>query len=69
MKAVKYLFGICAGLLLLVLVEGVMTLGQAFQFEHYGPLGWIIQAIAIVFTICGSIMVVNAETNPKPTKF
>ena len=71
MKAVKYIFGICCGLLLLVFIEGMFTLGQAFAFEQYSVFGWIIQTIAVVCTICASVMFVHEDLKPtnKPTGF
>lgn len=56
-----YIMSITLGMICLVFIEGMMTLGSAFQFEHYGTFAWICQAIAIVFTISLSIHIAGKE--------
>ena len=31
-----------------IFIEGMMTLGTAFQFEHYNVVAWIAQVAALV---------------------
>lgn len=58
---VSYLLGISLGLLVLIVFEGLFTLGDAFNFENYSIIGWIAQILAVVFTICVAIKAVEAE--------
>ena len=37
---IKYIFSIALGLVVLVFFEGIMTLGNAFNFETYSIVGW-----------------------------
>ena len=60
-KAVHYTMGISLGLLVLILLEGLMTLGSAFKFETYSVFGWIMQGILVVFTISLSILIIVGE--------
>ena len=56
-----YIMSICLGIICLVFVEGMMTLGSAFSFEQYGVFAWICQVIAILFTISLSIHIAGKE--------
>jgi len=38
-------------LLVLILLEGLFTFGQAFNFEKYNTIGWIVQGLLIVVCI------------------
>lgn len=60
-RAVHYTMGISLGLLVLILLEGMMTLGSAFKFETYSVFGWIMQGILVVFTISLSILIIAGE--------
>ena len=61
MKAIYYLFGILLGLIILIFIEGMMTLGSCFSFEYYSTFVWIIQGILILFTISGSIIATHEQ--------
>lgn len=65
MKTVKYILGITLGLLILFFIEGLFSFGNAFDFQNYTAIGWIFQSLAIIFTICVSIVATNAELNSK----
>lgn len=56
MNIIKYIIGISLGLIVLIMMEGLATLGSAFSFETYGIIGWITQILFIIFTICLSIL-------------
>jgi hypothetical protein len=58
---VSYLLAISFGLLVLILFEGIFTMGDAFKFENYGVIGWISQVLLIVCVICVAIKAVQAE--------
>jgi hypothetical protein len=59
----NYLLGIVSGLLILILIEGVITFGTAFQFEKYNLFAWIVQILLVIFTISLSIKVTDNECN------
>ena len=52
---------ITLGMICLVFIEGMLTLGAAFSFENYGLFAWICQAIVLVFTISLSIHIAGKE--------
>jgi hypothetical protein len=52
-------------LLLLILTEGIMTLGYAFKFEEYNIFAWVIQSIVLIFTFASAEKVLQYETRPK----
>lgn len=56
-----YIMSITLGMICLVFIEGMMTLGAAFRFETYGLFACICQAIAVVFTISLSIHLAGKE--------
>ena len=56
MKTISKLFAVFSGLLILMLVEGMMTLGHAFDFENYNIMGWIAQIILLGFTVSASLL-------------
>ena len=56
-----YIMSIALGMICLIFIEGAMTLGSVFKFEHYGTFAWICQAIAVVFTITLSIHIAGKE--------
>lgn len=56
-----YIMSISLGMICLVFIEGMMTLGAAFNFSNYDVFAWICQAIAIMFTISLSIHIAGKE--------
>jgi hypothetical protein len=60
-KVIQYTMGISLGLLVLILIEGMMTLGSAFHFENYSAFAWIVQGILVIFTLCVSISAIEEE--------
>lgn len=58
---VYYTLCISIGLLVLIFLEGMMTLGSAFKFEEYSAFGWIVQGILVVFTVTLSIHIADDE--------
>lgn len=56
-----YLLSICIGLLFLILVEGLFTYGQAFNFENYSFIGWVTQVCAVLVVLSASILITNKE--------
>lgn len=56
MKTIQYILSIAIGLLCLILLEGMFTLGDAFNFENYNWFGYFIQSLLVIATICVSIL-------------
>lgn len=50
-KFMHYSTSVSIGLLALILFEGMVTLGAAFDFEHYTAFGWFVQALFVIMTI------------------
>ena len=61
MKLFKTIQYICGFLLLQIFIEGLITFGQAFEFEKYNVFGWIIQFVITTFTITLSIREANDD--------
>jgi hypothetical protein len=56
MKTINYyIMSVCLGLLTLIFIEGILTMGSAFNFQSYGVFAWIMQTIGLVFTITLSL--------------
>lgn len=60
-QVVYYTMSISLGLLVLMFLEGMMTLGSAFNFEGYSTFGWIAQGIIVVFTVALSAHIATDE--------
>ena len=65
METLRKLWAISAGLLILVFVEGMMTLGAAFDFNNYSLIGWIIQFIVLFFTVISSLLLADEVSKGK----
>ena len=52
-----YIMSVCLGLLTLIFLEGILTMGNAFNFQSYGVFAWIAQTIGVIFTITLSLHV------------
>jgi hypothetical protein len=59
MKTIKYVFAISLSLLLLIALEGLCTLGTAFEFETYTIFHWICQFLGICTSVCLAIIIIN----------
>ena len=57
MKDIRKLHYITSGLLILMILEGMMTLGNAFDFKNYTGFGWFAQGIIVAFTVLTAIRV------------
>lgn len=53
------------GVILLVFVEGIITLGQVFRFEDYNWLGYSIQVMCIYLAVWCANKMYDAETKGK----
>ena len=54
--SIKYLFSISIGMLVLIMFEGLFTMGSAFNFSNYTTIGWICQVVATLFILSASIL-------------
>ena len=59
MKKIKVLQYVAFGLVFLMFLEGMMTLGQAFDFKNYGTFAWIAQLILVTATITTALRVAH----------
>jgi predicted signal transduction protein with EAL and GGDEF domain len=58
MKAVKRIMALSLSLLIVIMIEGLFTMGSAFMFESYTIIGWITQGLVVIFTITFTLVVV-----------
>lgn len=59
MKNIKALQFTAVGLVFLMFFEGMMTLGQAFDFKNYGTFAWIAQLILVTATVTTAIRIAH----------
>ena len=59
MKKIKALQFTAIGLVFLMFLEGMMTLGTAFDFSNYGTFAWIAQLILVTATITTALRVAH----------
>jgi hypothetical protein len=59
MKKIKALQYVAIGLVFLMFLEGMMTLGQAFDFKSYGTFAWVAQLILVTATITTALRVAH----------
>ena len=57
MKLVSFIMYVSLGLVVLLFLEGLTTLGSAFEFENYSVLGYKIQALIVTITVCISVTI------------
>ncbi len=58
-KILKTTAAICAGVLIMLFLEGMLTFGAAFCFEKYNVFGWIIQGVILLrcyFITCNQFL-------------
>lgn len=55
MKEIRTLHYITSGILILMILEGMMTLGNAFDFNHYSWFGWFAQGVLVAFTVLSAM--------------
>jgi hypothetical protein len=56
-RFIQTTLSISVGLLVLILMEGLMTLGTAFNFDNYNWFCWFVQALLVIMTISLSLKV------------
>lgn len=60
-RLILNLSAVSTGVLIVIFLEGMMSLGTAFNFEHYTPFSWFVQGVILLWTICMSLRVVELE--------
>lgn len=58
---IQYVLSVSLSLLILIVLEGLFTMGQAFKFEQYGIVAWVFQVLITVFTISLAIIIVQND--------
>jgi hypothetical protein len=62
---IHYVFSVSLSLLILMFLEGIVTMGMAFKFELYTIVGWIAQIMGIIFTVSLAIRITESEISEK----
>lgn len=65
MKLVSFIMYVSAGLLTLLLIEGMFTLGSVFNFENYTLIGYVFQALLLSVTLSISVQIWYDEQRKK----
>lgn len=50
-KALLFLAKLSVVVLLFLGMEGLLTMGTAFEFQHYGPVAWIAQGCVVFIAL------------------
>jgi hypothetical protein len=50
-KILRTTASICAGILIMLFIEGLLTFGAAFCFEKYNVFGWLLQGVILLLAI------------------
>jgi len=56
-RFIQTTLSVSLGLLALIFVEGMMTLGTAFMFDNYNWFCWFVQALLVIMTISLSLKI------------
>jgi hypothetical protein len=59
------LLAVSTGVLTAIMLEGMMTFGSAFDFEHYTPFSWFVQSVILLWTITFSLRIVEKLDSPR----
>ena len=57
MKEIRTLHYITCAIIILMMLEGLMTMGNAFDFDNYTGFGWFAQGVIVAFTVLTAIRV------------
>ncbi len=50
-KILRTTAAVCAGVLIMLFIEGLLTFGAAFCFEKYNVFGWLLQGVILLLAI------------------
>ena len=59
MKTLKQVQYVAVAIIATVFLEGMLTLGTAFQFENYNWFAWFVQAVVFAFAITTALRLVD----------
>ena len=62
-RLILNLSAVSTGVLIVIFLEGMMTLGSSFNFEYYTPFGWFVQGVILLWTICMSLRFVEKQNS------
>lgn len=48
MKIITFFGKLAVCIIIIIVIEGIGTLGMAFHFESYGPIAWTFQSCLIL---------------------
>lgn len=65
MKLVSFIMYVSIGLAVLLFLEGMFTLGSAFNFENYSTVGYVFQGLLVSITLCTSVQIWYDEQRKK----
>lgn len=57
-KNVQY---VATGLFIVMFLEGMLTLGTAFNFEIYNTFAWIAQGVVVTIAVTTSLRIAKGE--------
>lgn len=58
---IKKIMYVTGALITLVFLEGIFTLGSAFEFEKYSAFAWVFQGIVVLFTVSFALYLEGLE--------
>ena len=53
-KTIQY---VSLGILLTIFIEGLLTMGTAFNFNSYGVFAWLVQAIILITVVTTALRI------------
>ena len=57
MKEIRILHYVTCAIIILMMIEGLMTMGNAFDFDNYTGFGWFAQGIIVAFTVLTAVRI------------
>jgi hypothetical protein len=57
MKEIRTLHYITCAIIILMMIEGMITLGNAFDFSNYTAFAWFAQGVILAFTVLTAIRI------------
>jgi hypothetical protein len=59
MNTLKYILSVLISLIILIVLEGLITLGDAFNFENYNWFNWFCQGIIVSIFVIIAILITH----------
>lgn len=67
-QIITYVMYVCIALIVLTFLEGICTMGQAFDFKQYNWLGYLFQGIVITATVCAALLMAESDISSAKAK-